>query len=105
MHCGKDTAGFITLKHVYEIAKYKLDDINCAHYSLERMCINVLNSARQCGVKVLKTDIDPEELREFLKAREEVIKKEKADLAEKRAAKMMRASNVAAAAAAAGSKK
>ena len=102
MNSGKDVAGFITLKHVYEIAKYKIDDINCAHYSLERMCINVLNVARQCGVKVVKGDLDPEELGEFLKARQEVVKKELAELVEKRQAKMMRASNAAAAAAAAG---
>ena len=101
----KDVAGFITLKHVYEIAKFKIDDINCAHYSLERMCINVLNTARTCGVKVVKGDLDPKELGEFLQAREEVVKKEKAELVEKRTAKLMRASNAAAATAAAGAKK
>ena len=100
MHCGKDVADFITIKHVYEIANYKLCDINCANYSIQQMCINVINTARMMGVKVLKHDIDAAELDEFLKKRDEVNKKERADLAEKRAAKLMRAANAAANAAA-----
>lgn len=103
MHCGKEVAGFITLKHVYEIANHKLDDINCAGYTLQQMCINVINVARMAGIKVLKHDIDPAELDEFLKRRDEINKQQRTELAEKRAAKLMRAANAAAAAAAAAS--
>jgi hypothetical protein len=70
---------------------------------MEQMCIRVINTALMCGVKVLKHDLDPVELGEFLQKREEINKKERAEIAEKRAAKLMRAANAAAAAAAAAS--
>ena len=96
MNSSKDVAGFITLKHVYEIAKYKLTEINCANYSIQQMCINVIKTAKTCGVKVVKHDLDTNELSEFLKQRQEIVDKEKNELLEKRAAKMMRAANIAA---------
>lgn len=104
MEPGNKIAGIVSLKHVYEIAKFKIDDINCAHFDMKQMCINVLNSANRCGIKVVKNDIDPIELGEFLEERNKINQKELSEIAEKRAAKMMR-SAAAAATAVPGSKK
>lgn len=91
MQPGRSVSGIISLKHVYEIANFKIKDINCAHLDLKEMCVRVLNTASRCGIKVVKHDIDPEELAEFLDKRKELEKKELQELSEKKAAKMMRA--------------
>jgi large subunit ribosomal protein L11 len=92
MQPGHNVAGVISVKHVYEIAKYKLDDINCAHMNIKEMCIRVINAANRAGIKVVKHDLDPVELKEFLDERANIEKKELQELLEKKAAKMMRAS-------------
>ena len=101
MQAGHQVAGIVTLKHIYEIAKYKCDDINYAHMTMKEMCISVLNKANQSGIKVIKEDLDPDELKEFLEKRAKVNEEEIKMIAEKKAAKLMRAANMAAAAAAA----
>ena len=95
MQPGRKVAGVVSIKHVYEIAKFKLEDINCAHMSLKEMCIKVINSANRAGIKVVKHDLDPVEMDEFLRQRQEIEKQELQELAEKRAAKMMRAAKKA----------
>lgn len=72
---------------------------------MKQMCISVINTANRCGIKVVKSDLDPVELGEFLEKRREIEKKEIEEIAEKRAAKMMRSSAAAAAAAAANAPK
>ena len=101
MEPGRTTVGVVSIKHVYEIAKFKIQDIYCAQFSLREMCIRVLNVANMDGIKVVKHDLDANELREFLAKRAEIEKAEIASLAEKKAARMMKASATAAAAAAA----
>jgi len=91
MEPGHKVAGVVSIKHVYEIAKFKITDINCAHMDLKQMCIKVLNSANRTGIKVVKHDLDPSELKEFLDARKKVEESELKLLTEKKAAKMMRA--------------
>jgi len=103
MEPGHQVAGVISLKHVYEIAKFKSNEINCAHKSMKELCINVINTANRNGIKIVKDDIDPEELAEFLEKRALINEEEVKIIAEKKAAKLMRAANVAAAAAAAAS--
>jgi large subunit ribosomal protein L11 len=101
MEAGHKIAGVISLKHVYEIAKFKSEEINCAHMSMKRLCISVINTANQNGIKIVKDDIDTVELSEFLEKRALINEEEIKIIAEKKAAKLMRAANVAAAAAAA----
>lgn len=57
MEPGHKVAGVISLKHVYEIAKFKNDDINCAGFTIKEMCINVLKAANRAGVKVVPHDL------------------------------------------------
>ena len=91
MKPGKEIVGVISLKHVYEIANFKSQDINCADKDLKKLCIGVLNLANRAGIKVVSHDLDPNELGEFLKARKSLEELELKDIAEKRALKMMRA--------------
>ena len=95
---GGKVAGVVSLKHVYEIAKFKQEDVNCAHLSLKQMCISVINTANRSGIKVVKHDLDPNELAEFLDERKRIEQAEITQIAEKRAAKMMRSAAAAAAA-------
>lgn len=101
MKPGTQVGGVVSVKHVYEIAKYKSEDINCAHMSMKELCISVINSANRSGIKVVHDDIDPVELREFLDKRKSLETQELNDIAERRAAKMVRAAASASAAIAA----
>jgi large subunit ribosomal protein L11 len=89
-------AGILSIKHIYEIAKFKNEDINCAHLSIKQMCIKVIDAANSCGIKIVKHDLDPKELKEFLEERKEQTQKEIESIAEKRAAKLMRTAAIAA---------
>ena len=52
-HAGKETAGTITLRHVYEIAQIKLKDPTVKHMNLQTMAQCVIGTARSVGVRVL----------------------------------------------------
>ncbi|XP_077262980.1 mitochondrial ribosomal protein L11 [Temnothorax americanus] len=67
-----EVAGKITLKHLYEIAKIKIEDPPNALLTLERMCELIIGSARTCGIEIVR-DIDPIEYAQFLKDREAAI--------------------------------
>ena len=101
MEAGHKVCGVITLKHVFEIAKFKLDEINCSHKSLKEMCISVINTANRNGIKIVKGDLNPNELKEFLDKRALANEEELKNIAERKAAKLMRAANISAAAASA----
>jgi large subunit ribosomal protein L11 len=100
MEPGRKVGGVISIKHVYEIAKYKNEELNCASYTLKEMCQNVINVANRAGIKIVHNDLNPAELREFLDERKRHEEIELKQVAEKRAAKLMRASTAAATAAA-----
>lgn len=89
MHPGKETAGKITLKHVYEIAKIKQDDPTMALKSLEEVCKMVVGAARSCGIKIVK-DLEAKEYEEFIKERALIVEEQKRELQEKKEAKMLR---------------
>ncbi|XP_018405790.1 PREDICTED: 39S ribosomal protein L11, mitochondrial isoform X1 [Cyphomyrmex costatus] len=67
-----EIAGKITLKHLYEIAKIKIEDPPNALLTLEQMCQMIVGIARTCGIEIVR-EIDPDEYRQFLKDREAVI--------------------------------
>merc|ERR1712127_454265 len=95
MQPGRQVAGIVNLKHIYEIAKYKHTDNNFQHLSLKEVCIKVINSANRSGIQVVKHDLDPTELREFLNLRMKLEEEEKGEIAAKKAAKSMRAAKAA----------
>nr|CAG4635833.1 EOG090X0I63 [Artemia franciscana] len=86
---SKEVAGMITLKHVYEIAKIKSQDPSLSILPLEKICQDVIDSARTIGIKVVK-NLDAEEYREFLEQRKIVVEAQLQELKEKKEAKMLR---------------
>ncbi|CAG0918104.1 unnamed protein product [Notodromas monacha] len=84
---GKDVAGKITLRHVYEIAQLKSQDITLQMMSMEEICKCVVKTAKSCGVEVVEGDIDPVEYEGFLKNRALEIEAKIAELKELRETK------------------
>lgn len=89
MYPGKEIAGKITLKHLYEIAKIKLEDPPNALLSLQDMCNLLIGSARTCGIEVVR-ELDAVEYGQFLEERKEIVDQQKKELEEKKQAKMLR---------------
>ena len=50
---GRDVAGSVTLKHIYEIALVKKTDKVFQNTSLENVCKAVIGSARSMGIEVM----------------------------------------------------
>ena len=86
---GKEIAGKVTLKHIYEIALVKQQDPCWDTVPLERICKAIIGSAHSCGIQVVR-DLDPEEYKEFLDERKKVVESKEAELFEARQAKLMR---------------
>uniref|UniRef100_A0A023GJ16 Large ribosomal subunit protein uL11m n=1 Tax=Amblyomma triste TaxID=251400 RepID=A0A023GJ16_AMBTT len=89
MRPGQETAGMITLKHVYEIAKIKSQDSIYDCVPLQDICKEILLLAYRCGVKTVR-NLTAEEYREFREAREPVVREQLTALEEKRQAKLLR---------------
>lgn len=86
---GKEIAGKITLKHVYEIAQVKHSDPALEVLPLEEICKRVIGIAKSCGIEVVK-EVDPKEYGQFLEERKLIEEQQKRDLQEKKDAKMLR---------------
>ncbi|XP_035904198.1 39S ribosomal protein L11, mitochondrial [Anopheles stephensi] len=89
MSPGKEIAGKITRKHLYEIAKIKLQDPPNALLTLEHMCKALVGIARTCGIEIVN-ELDPVEYKEFLEHRRQVVEDQRKELQEKREARMLR---------------
>lgn len=50
---GHDSAGTVSLKHVYEIAKIKQSELRMSGLSLEGLCKSVIYQARSIGISVV----------------------------------------------------
>lgn len=48
----REVAGKVTLKHIYEIAKIKLEDPPCVLTPLKQMCELTIGVAHSCGIEV-----------------------------------------------------
>lgn len=87
---GKEVSGKVTLKHIYEIAKIKLEDPPNALRSEEDMCKLLIYTAHSCGIEIVK-DLDPDEYAKFLEERKAIVEEQKKALEEKKEAKLLRA--------------
>uniref|UniRef100_A0A8D1EP11 Large ribosomal subunit protein uL11m n=1 Tax=Sus scrofa TaxID=9823 RepID=A0A8D1EP11_PIG len=69
-HTGKEVAGLVTLKHVYEIARVKAQDDAFAlqDVPLSSVVRSIIGSARSLGIRVVK-DLSSEKLAAFQKER------------------------------------
>lgn len=90
MDPATETAGKITVKHVYEIAKLKSQDPDYDFVPMQKVCDDVIRAARSLGVKVVHR-LDPKEYGELLDQRSVVIKQQLEKLSEEKEAKLLRA--------------
>lgn len=51
-NAGHKVAGFVTPKHIYEIAKIKQADPDCQYMSLEAISKSIMGTARSMGIEV-----------------------------------------------------
>ncbi|VDP31601.1 unnamed protein product [Soboliphyme baturini] len=84
-----ELAGMVTLKHVYEIARVKVQDPVNMGTPLETMCRMIIKSATRCGIKVVK-EIDPEQYLVFLKEREKYLIELQQKMIEEKKAKLLK---------------
>jgi hypothetical protein len=84
-----ETAGMITYKHVYEIAKIKARDPPQENVEMEEICRLIMKQCKTIGVDVVDK-IDPEEYGKFLQDRKAVVDTQLKELEEKKQAKMLR---------------
>lgn len=89
MQNGKEKAGIISLKHVYEIAKIKSEDTVYECMPMRDLCKIVINYAYRCGVQVVR-ELDAEQCREFHEKRRPIVQAQLAQIEEKRQAKLLR---------------
>ena len=55
IYVGRAEAGAVTLKHIYEIAKVKQQDVVMHNIPLKSICRSVMGSARSMGIKVIRS--------------------------------------------------
>ncbi|XP_054153677.1 39S ribosomal protein L11, mitochondrial-like [Oppia nitens] len=84
-----ETAGYLSVKHVYEIAKVKSADPIYDCVPLNKICEDIIESAKTCGIKVVYK-LDNEWYKEFLIERQKIVEQQLKELDEKRQAKMLR---------------
>lgn len=89
MKASQEIAGKITLKHLYEIALIKSQDIAYQASTMQEVVDIAMHYARQSGIAVVK-DLDPEEYAGFLQERLKIIEAQKAEIQAVREAKLLR---------------
>ncbi|XP_052769981.1 39S ribosomal protein L11, mitochondrial-like [Mya arenaria] len=86
---ANEVAGKVTLKHIYEIAKIKIQDHGNRAMTLEDMCKAIIATAHSVGIQVV-SHLDSKEYQEFLRERELRIEEHEAKLEEIRQSKLLR---------------
>jgi len=89
MDYNTETVGFLTRKHVYEIAKVKSEDTLWQEVDLQDICAKIVDMAYKMGVKVVDS-IDPEEYKVFLENQAKIVEEQKAELQAAKEAKLLR---------------
>uniref|UniRef100_A0A1I7ZS89 Large ribosomal subunit protein uL11m n=1 Tax=Steinernema glaseri TaxID=37863 RepID=A0A1I7ZS89_9BILA len=87
-----EVVGRLSVKHIYEIAKIKSRDKCLQGVPLKSICEQLIKQSRTLGIEVVREDLDPVALGEFLNERREIVAKQLQELADKKAAKMLRTS-------------
>ncbi|XP_069750252.1 large ribosomal subunit protein uL11m [Narcine bancroftii] len=74
---GHEVAGVVSVKHIYEIAKVKMQDesFHLQDMSLQNVCKCLIGSAQSLGIKVVP-DLSAEDYVRFREQREEQLKAE-----------------------------
>lgn len=91
MHPGREVAGKVTRKHIYEIAKIKSTDPSLELEPLDSICRKIIGTAKNLGLEVVDK-LDATEYQAFLEERKLVVEDQKRELQEAKEAKMLRSS-------------
>jgi len=86
---GQECAGKVTLRHIYEIARIKGTDPCFDNIPMERICKSIIGAAHTCGIEVVR-DLDANEYGAFLEERRQIVEQQETELAEAKAAKLLR---------------
>merc|ERR1712066_809216 len=88
-YLGQEVTGYITRKHLYEIAVVKSQDPPLQMVDLSEVCRQLIDSANSLGIKVVDS-IDPEWYQQFLEERKEIVQEQKDELQALKEAKLLR---------------
>ncbi|XP_046911773.2 mitochondrial ribosomal protein L11 [Dermatophagoides farinae] len=89
MDQSQETAGILSLKHVYEIAQVKSKDPLYDCVPLKKICEEIIEEAFHCGVKVVDR-IDEHKYMDFMKQRHEIVAKQLKELEDLKQSKLLR---------------
>eukprot|EP00088_Acartia_fossae_P042256 TRINITY_DN44323_c0_g1_i1.p1 TRINITY_DN44323_c0_g1~~TRINITY_DN44323_c0_g1_i1.p1 ORF type:complete len:203 (-),score=13.58 TRINITY_DN44323_c0_g1_i1:168-743(-) len=89
MEHGKEVVGYVTRKHIYEIAKLKSQDPPLQMVDMEEICNDLIQTAYTIGIKVVDK-IDPDEYQAFLEERKLIVEEQKAEIKAIKEAKLLR---------------
>ena len=89
MRPNKEIAGYISVKHVYEIARVKSADPMYDCVPLQKICEDVIIAANTMGIKTVH-NLDDKWYSEFLEKRKEEVVEQIKKLEEKRQSKVLR---------------
>lgn len=89
MEHTKEVSGYLTRKHIYEIAKIKSQDPVRQMVPLQEICEKLIDAAYMCGIRVVD-EIDPDEYQDFLEQRKLIIAEQKEELKAIKEAKLLR---------------
>ena len=86
---GKEVAGKVSLKHVYEIARIKSEDPCWEMVPMQEICMAVIGTAHSCGIQVVRS-LNDDDYEPFLDERKRIVENQELELQEARAAKLLR---------------
>ncbi|KAI1732757.1 ribosomal protein l11, RNA binding domain-containing protein [Ditylenchus destructor] len=89
-HKRGEITGMLSVKHIYEIAKFKEKDVELDGVPLQDICQRLVNTCNILGIKVQNEDLEPDELRKFLEERKQVVAKQIKEEQELEAQKVLR---------------
>lgn len=89
MRHSDQVAGYISRRHVYEIAKIKSEDEMWQEFDLKVICEKIIDDAYTIGVHVVD-DLDAKDYDKFLVRRRMIIEEERAAIQAAREAKLLR---------------
>lgn len=89
MNPMEETAGILSLKHVYEIAVIKSKDPLYDCVPLKKICEEIITYCYKCGVKVVDK-IDEEKYVKFVNERREIVANQLKELEDLKQSKLLR---------------
>ncbi|MEN2496742.1 MAG: 54S ribosomal protein L11, mitochondrial [Marteilia pararefringens] len=86
---GKEQIGWLSVKHIYMIAKEKSTDPQFESFTLKEICFRFIHAAKYYGIKV-SHHIDKEEFLDFCRERDQKMKQQDDEYMEMQASKYVK---------------